>query len=67
MIKIIEHGTIQKLRCVNCGCLFSFDTEDIQDGFEKKLAPTAMELYRKPYRFIACPQCKKEIVLEATR
>ena len=29
MIKIIEHGTIERKRCEICGCLFSYEKEDI--------------------------------------
>lgn len=30
MIKIIEHGTIKRKRCENCGCLFSYEKEDVE-------------------------------------
>lgn len=30
MIKIIKPGTITELRCYKCGCLFSYEKEDIE-------------------------------------
>ena len=61
MIKIIKPGTRQTTTCLNCGCIFSFEDEDIQkeDNFNHP-----MTRFRK---IIKCPQCKTEIVLEATR
>ena len=29
MIRIIKHGTITKQRCNICGCLFSYEREDV--------------------------------------
>lgn len=58
MIKIIEHGTIRKQKCQHCGCLFSYESEDIKaekddeymfHGFSKK--------------YINCPQCEYKIIL----
>ena len=62
MIKIIKPGTITELRCYKCGCLFSYEKEDI----EIKKANTSDPLSTQ-YKYITCPQCKKEITLEATR
>lgn len=63
MIKIIEKGTRHKIRCKDCGCLFSFDDEDmnIRTGF----GICGMEVCKKDYRIIICPQCENEIVLNA--
>ena len=30
MIHIIEKGTKQKTQCSKCGCIFSFEKEDIE-------------------------------------
>ena len=55
MIKIIEHGTIERKRCENCGCLFSYEKEDIEHcDFIN-------------YDYIICPQCKDEIQLGGSR
>lgn len=60
MIKIIKSGTRQTKTCLNCGCVFSFEDEDIQ-GVDTG-HPIAGY-----HTSIKCPQCKTEIVLEATR
>lgn len=65
MIKIIEHGTRKEQRCENCGYLFSYEAIDIEK--RNGTGVCGMELYKKPYKFVRCPQCKKEIVLEAVR
>lgn len=62
MIKIIEHGARKEQRCENCGCLFSYEVNDIEKGNSAGIC--GMELYKTSYKFVRCPQCKKEIVLE---
>lgn len=62
MIKIIKPGTITELRCYKCGCLFSYEKEDIEIKKVNTSDPLSMQ-----YKYITCPQCKKEITLEATR
>ena len=58
MIKIIEKGTRQKKQCDNCGCIFSFDGEDIE-------VPTSRgETLTK---IIHCPQCNAKIELESIK
>ena len=46
MIHIIEKGTKQKTQCSECGCIFSFEKEDIEF-----VDWTAMR------KTIKCPQC----------
>jgi len=53
MIKIIKQGTRRTKECENCGCIFSYDKEDI-------------ESYQNCY-FLTCPQCNKEIPLEVMK
>lgn len=62
MIKIIKPGTKKKINCESCGCLFSYEKEDIEIGNAHTLYPLATEI-----RYITCPQCKEKIELEATR
>ena len=62
MIKIIKSGTRQTKTCLNCGCVFSFEDEDI-----RKEDIFGDPLHRGFRRTIKCPQCKTEIVLEVTR
>ena len=55
MIKIIEKGTKHKIRCKDCGCLFSFDNEDAN-------IRTRIRIYGiEVYGIIVCPQCENEI------
>ena len=32
MIKFIERGSIERKRCYNCGCLFSYEKDVIERG-----------------------------------
>lgn len=55
MIKIIKPGFLKETQCSKCGAVLSYDeNEDV-------------ETYRKPVKYITCPQCKNEIVLKAVR
>ena len=38
MIKVIKHGHYRTCSCYNCGCIFTFEKEDVkvEDGFEYK-------------------------------
>ena len=63
MIKIIEHGTRKEQRCEKCGCLFSYEAIDVN----KRNVVTSeydMELYKMPFKYVICPQCNNEIILE---
>ena len=57
MITIIKHGTIKKKRCEKCGCVFTYEEEDI--SINNDLGSRCC--------FVTCPQCKEEIKLEVTR
>ena len=63
MIKIIEKGTRHKIRCKDCGCLFSFDDEDM--NISTGIGICGMEIREKHYKTIVCPQCNNEIVLDS--
>ena len=58
MIKIIRKGTRKIQECKECGCLFSYEEEDVK----KKSDCLGMLVYYEKY--INCPQCKKNITLE---
>ena len=63
MIKIIKKGTKKTQECNFCGCIFSYEEEDI-------ITKTyAEETFHHVYvnDVIYCPQCKKEIILKETR
>ena len=65
MIHIIEKGTKQKTQCSECGCIFSFEKEDIEIMGELDYFPR--KTYKNMTKFIKCPQCSNVIVLEAVR
>lgn len=56
MIKVIKERTRKQIECTTCGCLFTYDEEDTKIS--------TISNNRKP---IICPQCNKEIILEAVR
>ena len=59
MIKIIKPGYLKEIQCSKCGAVLSYDeNEDVE---------TRYETYRKPVKYLTCPQCKNEIVLKAVR
>ncbi len=59
MIKIIKEGTRKKYECENCGCLFSYEKEDI-----KTITSDVIDCY---INYIRCPQCGYEIKLKSTK
>ena len=63
MIKIIEKGTNHKIRCNDCGFLFSFDDEDM--NIRTGIGMCGMEVREKHYKTIVCPHCNNEIVLDS--
>ena len=65
MIKIIEYGTIKKQRCNNCGCLFSYEEEDVKERTINDSFNSLGGVYCTNY--VVCPQCKKSIDLTAIR
>lgn len=62
MIEIIKNGTKKQLTCKQCGCLFSYEAEDIQT---KDYGHNFDNLHTQQY--IICPQCKNNIILKGTR
>lgn len=43
MIKIIKHGRLRQCTCCHCGCIFTFEKEDVNECGE----------------FVKCPDCKE--------
>lgn len=71
MIKIIKPGFLREVQCSKCGAVLSYDTnDDVETRYENSNAPlieTYIETYKKPIKYIVCPQCNYEIVVNATR
>ena len=62
MVKIIKEGTRKIAKCSVCGCVFSYEEEDIEkDGL---LANNSVLIGKT---WVVCPQCGKEIVFETQR
>lgn len=61
MIEVIKKGTRNRIECNYCGAVLAYDGEDIQ----KKEEYWECKCYITKY--IICPQCKNEIVMEGTR
>ena len=64
MIKILEYGTKQVKTCDVCGCKFSFEKEDIREEDDGIPALPMDNRYKK---FVQCPQCHQNIILQVTR
>lgn len=60
MIKIIKHGTRDIRECDSCGCLFSFDKEDIE--YKDISNKEEGELWISER--VTCPQCGEPIFLK---
>lgn len=65
MITIIKEGTKKEATCNKCGCVFSYENEDIQHAGSELMRIGHPTTYEK--EFIECPQCKYRITLKATR
>ena len=63
MIKIIKKGTKKNQECDFCGCIFSYEEEDIMT----KTYGEETFGYVRVEDIIYCPQCKKEIILKGTK
>lgn len=50
MIKVIKHGHYRTCSCYNCGCIFTFEKEDV------KVEQAGMNEYE---RFVECPDCRE--------
>lgn len=61
MIKIIKPGTITELRCYKCGCLFSYEKEDVIIERDEHM------LHGFNNDYIICPQCGTKIKLGGTK
>ena len=66
MIEIIKRGTKQTCTCKECGCVFSYEGEDIK--VENWIGdPASQPVFCTYEKSITCPQCETKIILEQTR
>lgn len=68
MIKVIKKGTKQIMTCNKCGCVFSYEEEDIQHlerhGDEYKFVGGTKHGYKN---YVICPQCNYDNVVSQSR
>lgn len=63
MIEIIKRGTKKTCTCRECGCVFSYEDEDIE--VETYHALDIMQMGDDSYKeYVQCPQCNKEVILK---
>lgn len=76
MIKIIKHGTRKEAECQKCGAILSYDeNEDVEiesvKDFNADMAIEGFKRTRKyivyTRKYIVCPQCHSQIILNETR
>ena len=69
MIKIIRPGFLRRTTCDTCGAVLSYDDRSdtkIENVFDSP--STNDSCFKVDYKkYIICPQCKKEIVVEDSR
>lgn len=67
MIKIIKQGTRRKAECNECGCVFSYEEEDLQKlwvlNTENKMNP----IFSRTECLIKCPQCGYKWTIEKSK
>lgn len=59
MIEIIKKGTKEKCTCKICGCLFTYEEEDIKERPDE-LSPRFL------CKCVICPQCNTKINIGGT-
>lgn len=68
MIKIIKRGTRQQATCDRCGCIFSYEEEDIMHLENHNGEYHFAEGTKYDYKnFVVCPQCHHDFVINQTR
>lgn len=55
MIKIIKTGTRTETECSKCGCVFSYEAEDVVN--ENNTNPYIIR------KHVLCPQCSKPVFI----
>ena len=67
MIKIIKPGTRHKAECNECGCVFSYEEEDLTKlgviNTKDKMNP----IFSRTECLIKCPQCGYEWTIEESK
>ena len=68
MIEIIKRGTKEKRTCKECGCIFTYEEEDVEEhGYNACVQGEIVGHLPGYKKIIRCPQCETVITLEATK
>ena len=70
MIKVIKEATRKRIECDYCGALLAYDEKDIRKrGPHWGPCPCDYNIINDYsfIKYIICPQCQNEIVMEGTR
>jgi Fe2+ or Zn2+ uptake regulation protein len=68
MIKIIKEGTKKQATCDRCGCVFSYEAEDIEHlEYQNEHLEFTQGIKHGFKQYVTCPQCKDKIVVSQTR
>ena len=68
MIKIIKVGTKRLATCEKCGCVFSYEEEDIKHLENHNGEYSFVDGIKHGYKnYVICPQCSKDFVVSQTR
>lgn len=65
MIEIIKRGTKKTHKCSECGCIFSYENEDVETTYTSSDVCGVVANLAK--NVIKCPQCDTEIILGQTK
>lgn len=69
MIKVIKPGYKKEIECPKCGAVLTYDEKEDVETQTLKTLTDCIELgfYKSYKKYITCPQCKHEIILNQTR
>lgn len=66
MVQVIKPGFLKEIQCQKCGAILRYDERE--DVIVEDFNPNPYGLPNKYVtKYIICPQCKNEIVLNARR
>ena len=63
MIEIIKRGTKKKHKCSECGCIFSYEDEDVMCDTVHNFVMFGVAGCAWEYS-VQCPQCEEKIILK---
>ena len=63
-IKVIKHGEKPKFKktCLNCGCEFEYELEDLVTDSNWNLTGTTLSYPRRIRRVVICPDCGERLL-----